>query len=51
MADETGPPDERLVELADQMFDLARTGEADRLLAYVEAGVRVPSPTRPATPC
>lgn len=32
-------PDERLVELAHQMFDLARAGEAERLAAYVEAGV------------
>ena len=37
MADETGAPDERLVELTHQMFDLTRTGDADRLLAYVEA--------------
>ena len=41
MADETDAPDERLVELAHQMFDLARAGEADQLAAYVEAGVPV----------
>lgn len=34
-------PDERLVELAHQMFDLARAGETERLGAYVEAGVPV----------
>jgi hypothetical protein len=41
MAEETGVPDERLVELAHQMFDLARAGDAVRLGAYVEAGVPV----------
>ena len=41
MADETDAPDGRLVELAHQMFDLARTGEAAQLAAYVEAGVPV----------
>jgi ankyrin repeat protein len=41
MADETDAPDERLVELAHQMFDLARAGECDQLLAYVQAGVPV----------
>lgn len=41
MADETDAPDERLVELAHQMFDLARAGERDQLSAYVEAGVPV----------
>jgi hypothetical protein len=41
MAEETGVPDERLVELAHQMFDLARAGETERLGAYVEAGVPV----------
>jgi ankyrin repeat protein len=30
---------EELVELAHQMFDLARAGEAERLAAYVDAGV------------
>lgn len=34
-------PDERLVELAHQMFDLARAGETAPLAAYVEAGVPV----------
>jgi ankyrin repeat protein len=41
MADETDAPDERLVELAHQMFDLARAGDVDRLEAYVGAGVPV----------
>jgi uncharacterized protein len=41
MADEKDAPDERLVELAHQMFDLARAGEADQLSAYVGAGVPV----------
>ena len=41
MADETDGPDERLVELAHQMFDLARAGERDQLAAYVDAGVPV----------
>jgi uncharacterized protein len=41
MADGTDAPDEELVELAHQMFDLARAGETDRLEAYVEAGVPV----------
>lgn len=41
MAEEAGVPDERLVELAHQMFDLARAGDAGRLGAYVEAGVPV----------
>lgn len=41
MAEETEGPDERLVELAHQMFDLARAGDAERLGAYVEAGVPV----------
>jgi uncharacterized protein len=41
MADETDSPDERLVELAHQMFDLARAGEHEQLRAYVEAGVPV----------
>ena len=37
----TDAPDERLVELAHQMFDLAREGEGERLAAYVDAGVPV----------
>ena len=37
----TDAPDERLVELAHQMFDLARDGEGERLAAYVDAGVPV----------
>lgn len=37
----TDAPDEKLVELAHQMFDLARAGESERLGAYVEAGVPV----------
>jgi ankyrin repeat protein len=41
MADETDAPDEHLVELAHQMFDLARHGETAQLSAYVEAGVPV----------
>ena len=41
MADETDAPDERLVEIAHQMFDLARAGERDQLAAYVTAGVPV----------
>jgi ankyrin repeat protein len=38
-ARERDAPDERLVELAHQMFDLARAGDRERLAAYVEAGV------------
>lgn len=34
-------PGEDLVELAHQMLDLARQGHAERLLAYVAAGVPV----------
>jgi len=34
-------PDPELVELAHQMFDLARAGETARLAAYVESGVPV----------
>jgi len=41
MADDTDSPDERLVEIAHEMFDLARAGEAEQLEAYVEAGVPV----------
>ncbi len=37
----TDAPDEKLVDLAHQMFDLARAGEGERLTAYVEAGVPV----------
>lgn len=38
-----GRPDdlEAVVDLAHQMFDLAREGHAERLAAYVEAGVPV----------
>ena len=35
----TDAPDEKTIELAHQMFDLARQGETDRLAAYVDAGV------------
>ncbi len=35
----TDEPDERLVDLAHEMFDLARQGEGERLAAYVDAGV------------
>lgn len=41
MAHHAEGPDERLVELAHQMLDLARAGERDQLDAYVEAGVPV----------
>ncbi len=41
MADDTDGPDERLVDLAHQMFDLARAGAEDQLRAYIEAGVPV----------
>jgi len=34
-------PDDSLVELAHQLFDLARAGQADELAAYVDAGVPV----------
>ena len=34
-------PDPDLVELAHQMFDLARNGETERLTAYVQEGVPV----------
>ncbi len=33
--------DPRLVELAHQVFELARTGDAQRLAGYVDAGVPV----------
>ncbi|MEV7570959.1 ankyrin repeat domain-containing protein [Streptomyces tanashiensis] len=32
-------PDPEVIELASQVFDLARTGDADALAAYVDAGV------------
>ncbi|WOX25572.1 ankyrin repeat domain-containing protein [Streptomyces solicathayae] len=32
-------PDPEVVELATKVFDLARTGDADTLAAYVDAGV------------
>jgi ankyrin repeat protein len=34
-------PDPQLVDLAHEMFDLARAGEGERLAAYVDAGVPV----------
>jgi hypothetical protein len=36
MADETGASDERPVELAHQMFDLARAGETARMPGWDE---------------
>src|SRR6478609_3052955 len=39
MTDEAPGPE--LVELAHQMFDLARAGDTERLDAYVDAGVPV----------
>lgn len=41
MSDDPTPEQERLVELAHQMFDLARAGDGDRLVRYVDAGVPV----------
>lgn len=41
MEHEDHAADERLVELAHQMFDLARAGAHETLEAYVEAGVPV----------
>jgi ankyrin repeat protein len=41
MSDDATPEQERLVELAHEMFDLARAGDGDRLAAYVDAGVPV----------
>ena len=38
---EPSATDEQLVELAHQMFDLARAGDAERLGAYVDAGCPV----------
>ncbi|MFB7919124.1 ankyrin repeat domain-containing protein [Streptomyces sp. NPDC056061] len=35
----SGTPDPEVVELATKVFDLARRGETDTLLAYVDAGV------------
>ena len=37
----TDEPDERPVDLAHEMFDLARHGQGERLAAYVDAGVPV----------
>ena len=37
----TDPVDPKLVELAHEMLDLARAGETERLVAYVDAGVPV----------
>jgi ankyrin repeat protein len=36
-----GTPDDRLVALAHEMFDLARAGHVERLSAYVDSGVPV----------
>ena len=41
MAEDPGTGQQDVVELAHQMFDLARAGETERLGAYVEAGVPV----------
>ena len=41
MSDDPTPEQERLVELAHQMFDLARAGDGDQLAEYVDAGVPV----------
>jgi ankyrin repeat protein len=41
MAAESDAPGEDLIELAHQMLDLARSGETERLAAYVDAGVPV----------
>ncbi len=42
MNQETNPPDPAaLAELAHQLFDLARAGHVQRLLAYVDAGAPV----------
>lgn len=41
MAEESDAPDQRLVEIAHEMFDLARAGEREMLSAYVAAGVPV----------
>ncbi len=39
MSEDPAAPDPKLVELAHQMFDLAREGDAERLDAYIAAGV------------
>ena len=39
MTQPSDAPDPQLVELAHQMFDLAREGATERLAAYVDAGV------------
>jgi ankyrin repeat protein len=41
MPDRADAADEELVDLAHQMFDLARCGEGERLAAYVDAGCPV----------
>ncbi len=41
MPEHAETPDEQLVELAHQMLDLARSGEGERLAAYVDAGCPV----------
>jgi ankyrin repeat protein len=41
MSDETPGPDDAAIELAHQLFDWAREGQAERLGAYVEAGAPV----------
>ena len=41
MTDDATPEQERLVELAHQVLELARTGEVERLEAYLAAGVPV----------
>ena len=38
---DAGTPDEDVAGLAGRLFDLARTGEGDRLAAYVDGGVPV----------
>ncbi|WP_327188500.1 ankyrin repeat domain-containing protein [Streptomyces xinghaiensis] len=34
-----GPVDDEVIELAGRIFDLARAGDAERLAAYLDAGV------------
>jgi len=41
VSEDATPDQEQLVELAHRMFDLARAGDAERLAAYVRAGVPV----------
>ncbi|WP_439651179.1 ankyrin repeat domain-containing protein [Nocardia panacis] len=41
MGDESNTPDERVLELAGQVFDLARAGDAAALAGYLDAGVPV----------